>query len=783
MVFWFIGALVLSLAISFLMTPKPRNQKPAGIEEFDIPTAKLGRDIPVLFGRKMIKAPNVVWYGDLRTRRIRKSSGFSKVTVGHKYYLGMHMVLCHGATAGETITLHEIWVGDQRKWSGTSTGGAITVSGVGTVDFLNGNPAQGRNAYLQSQLGADIPAFRGVVSVVLRQVYLGESPYMEPWTFVVSRYPDGVQTGLDARPMSMISEVLTNKTWGMGYNSADIHAASFSAAATTLNSEAFGLSMIWDRGTEINDFVPEILRHVDGSIYIDRNTGQFRAKLIRNDYDINTLPLFDESNISKVEKFKSKQQSEVVNTVSIKYHKRSSNDDGSISVQDSALHADMGGTVSSSGHYPGITTEETAAKVAWRDLRALSVPFASCTISTTREGATLNPGDAFLLSWPRYNLQQSVMRCLAMTRDKNNVKIECVQDIFGGADVIYAAPPASEWQPILNNPVAVQHHTFIEAPYYWLVRELGQAAADTVKTNTSGYMTIGAASPLGDAAEAQLWVNDGTGYAQQGEVGFSSRTTLTAAVTLATTVLPIAVVPDDVAVGSWAQIGNEIVSVKSFGVGTVTVGRGCLDTVPVAHSSGAAVMFVSESLETIPPIFPTGKTINARLLTITSTGILAIGDATTVNLTFNGRAVRPYAPARIRVNNQIDPSSLTETLTVTWYHRNRLTQIDSAVLDTESASVTVEPGTTYTIELRRVDNNALLYTQSGLTGTTHTINYADYGSYDGEMYLLAWSVRDGFAAWQKQQRNFNNLSGYVVFITSDDQNFTDFNDAQIYVVE
>ena len=44
---------------------KPVAPKPAALEDFSVPTAEIGREIPVLFGTRWIKSPNVVWYGDL----------------------------------------------------------------------------------------------------------------------------------------------------------------------------------------------------------------------------------------------------------------------------------------------------------------------------------------------------------------------------------------------------------------------------------------------------------------------------------------------------------------------------------------------------------------------------------------------------------------------------------------------------------------------------------------------------------------------------------------------
>ena len=66
---------VVALVISYSLTPKPQNAKPAGLAEIQVPTAEVGREIPVLFGTRDLTGPNVVWYGDLRTVPVKKSGG------------------------------------------------------------------------------------------------------------------------------------------------------------------------------------------------------------------------------------------------------------------------------------------------------------------------------------------------------------------------------------------------------------------------------------------------------------------------------------------------------------------------------------------------------------------------------------------------------------------------------------------------------------------------------------------------------------------------------------
>src|SRR5690554_4689840 len=167
----------------------------------------------------------------------------------------MHMAVCHGPVDAVT----QITVGDRVAWSGnvTSTqdvaisaenlfGGEKREGGVsGTVGFKFGEPTQAQDAYLAAQLGADCPAFRGVLSFVLKKVYIGNNPYLKNWAFKVKRLPakgwydDKRDIGGHANPAHIIYECVTNGEWGMGYPASVLDDAKFKAVADTLHAEGF----------------------------------------------------------------------------------------------------------------------------------------------------------------------------------------------------------------------------------------------------------------------------------------------------------------------------------------------------------------------------------------------------------------------------------------------------------------------------------------------------------------------------------------------------------------
>lgn len=72
---WYVVVFIVALAVAYHKAPKPQSQPPAGLGDIQVPTAEDGREIPVLFGSRILAGPNVVWYGDLRTVAIRKKGG------------------------------------------------------------------------------------------------------------------------------------------------------------------------------------------------------------------------------------------------------------------------------------------------------------------------------------------------------------------------------------------------------------------------------------------------------------------------------------------------------------------------------------------------------------------------------------------------------------------------------------------------------------------------------------------------------------------------------------
>ena len=77
MMWWAIAMLVVSVAASYAMRPstKGSSQNQSTLEDFDVPTAEDGKQMPVIFGTVTVQSSNIVWYGDLDYEAVKESSG------------------------------------------------------------------------------------------------------------------------------------------------------------------------------------------------------------------------------------------------------------------------------------------------------------------------------------------------------------------------------------------------------------------------------------------------------------------------------------------------------------------------------------------------------------------------------------------------------------------------------------------------------------------------------------------------------------------------------------
>jgi hypothetical protein len=192
-------------------------------------------------------------------------------------------------------------------------------------------------------------------------------------------------------PAHIIRECLTNRDWGLGYSGVEI-GASFTAAADALFTEGFGLSLIWQQDSSIEEFIGSVLDHIDATLFIDRRTGLWELKLIRADYVAASAAPLRRDQRRRLGPAGRRAPSDLVNSVTVRFTDATTDDTGAVSVTDTARVQAMGEVIATTLDYPGIRAQSLAVRVAERDLRALSAPLLTGEIVVNREGASLGPG-------------------------------------------------------------------------------------------------------------------------------------------------------------------------------------------------------------------------------------------------------------------------------------------------------------------------------------------------------------------------------------------------------
>src|SRR5690606_1195625 len=136
------------------------------------------------------------------------------------------------------------------------------------------------------------------------------------------------------------------------------------------------LNLIWLQQSKIEQFVREVLDHIGGVLTTSPSTGRFVLKLVRANYAVASLPVLDPTNVIELESFQRAAWGETTNELVLIYTKSDTFKETSITVQDLANIQAQGAVVSQTRRYPGITSDALAARVAMRDLAAVSTPLA-----------------------------------------------------------------------------------------------------------------------------------------------------------------------------------------------------------------------------------------------------------------------------------------------------------------------------------------------------------------------------------------------------------------------
>ncbi len=295
-------------------------------------------------------------------------------------------------------------------------------------------------------------------------------------------------------PAHMIWECYTNREWGRGFPASVLDEASFIAAADTLYAERFGLCIRWVRRDGIRAFVQSILDHVGGVIYPDRTTGKIKLKLIRDDYDRAAVPLFKTgTGLVSVTEAAVSASGKMINEVQVTYRDPVTNEDRTVRANNLASVQAAGGVTNSvSKEYKGIPLSSLAARLAKRDLRAMSPSIRRFNITLDRRGASVTPGSVLRIIDPTRGIGEITLRVGTVdygSMGAGEIKVVALQDVFGlpSRGALTVGPPT--WVPPNNRPCYGLSDAF-ELPYRSIYRALSAADFSFVDDNSAYLGTV-----------------------------------------------------------------------------------------------------------------------------------------------------------------------------------------------------------------------------------------------------------------------------------------------------
>ena len=730
----------------------------------------------------------------------------SKSTVGYKYYWDVQSGLGRGpvdemvaitadekyvfaGTEGQVSESMSLYIDKPDLFGGPNVGGEGGIQG--TLEIAMGTDDQVPSENVKNLLGADtlIPGFRGMVTTFFSGLISAFSATPKPWSYRVRAvlkgwdgpvwYPEKALICLDntaaefdnpdsftdeqlanlrtihaMNPAHILMRAATDRDWGRGLSLAnEINEASFIAAADTLYDEGFGLCFRYNRQNTLDEFVQQVLDHIGAAQYADVETGRLTLKLIRDDYVVSELPLFDyDSGIIDVQDDDNTTIDSAPNEIVVKWHDPVTNKDGSTSAQNLGAIQAAGRLISKSTEYPAIPIAGLAYRVAERDLGMNAAGLARLVIQFDRRGSALAPASVFRVSLPDRDIENMVLRVGDIKENDNGaLTLPVVQDVFGLPSTSFGGGgQPSLWTPPdkIARPVTLQ--ALLELPYVLLAAMMTPTELAALPAE-SGFAAVMAGAPTATSVNYQLQSQVGDGDWTMRRMGeWAVTDTLRAEATPTLTALSVSFTNGVPAIGSMVLLESELLRVDAVdtATGTLTVGRACGDTFPVRHLAGSVLWYAQDAIYSDEQEYLVGEAVSVRLLTRTSREILDESLASVMSLMLSQRQARPYLCGNIRINDVPYPETvaLADSYVMTWAHRDRVLQADD-LIDVTYGDIGPEPGVTYQLSLVDVLSDEVVW-QTGTTDNTLTLPY----STDEELAetaihkVMLVAVRDGLAS-------------------------------------
>ena len=766
---YFLIAVVVSLAITSMAVKQSRldDSKPLGLGEFDYPTADAARAISYVAGRVQHTSVNIFYAGNYSSRtitdEINSGSGLfatsENVVVGYAYRMRIAFSFCYGPG----VVIHGMTSGDFRVFEDVDfVGGSLVTPNILTISapglyiqdnggiilecrFYGGFDDQAEDQTFKDVTVAGAPGYRNVSYIVTDDSYWGNMGRIEPMKWEISRYPDPLVNGngwekvpdgngtgkFDANPAYILYELFTNTLYGAAIPNTLADVSSFELAGETLFNEGFGLSIQIDVKATARNTVDEIMKHIGGIYLTDPTTGKLAIRLIRGDFDTNTIPHYTDDQIVMINEYGQASLENLNTEFKVTYTDRYRDYTQQVApAYNAALVKALNRPNSVHVPYLMVSNQTLANRIAWRELRVVSFAPSSLSMTMTREAYDLIRGDVIKISSVQNDISELVVRVKAINygdATAEHITVDATEEVLTLGEAAFIIDDENEFEtPDPTDPTTdIPGTRFVEAPrmnnlgfaqrYYqaggvhvwafvlqpnqnttgfkyringnveyhivtFLTRHL---TAATIGMNENSLLTYKAQPWLHpNGSEATIY-HDSTGSSPTYVMRFS--TNEAEMIGRGHNVLMM-FDPADPSVNEVIGVGNVIIDPTDV-VGDIIVfdniSRGLLDTIPRAWPAGTEMWYMGTwgGAENITPL----NDLQSNELAVIGSSHYQNGFPDqvvgAVNYTPYGRYTLPTPPKRVKINN-VAPNNQTQAvititsvatgLDLTWENTNKL---------------------------------------------------------------------------------------------------------------
>lgn len=580
----------------------------------------------------------------------------------------------------------------------------------------------------------------------------------------------------DANPAHIIFESMTDPDWGKGEDVSFIDVPSFEAAAEVLFDERFGMSLGWFRQDTIEAFIQEILDHIKAFLFKDPSTGLWTLKLLRGDYDADTLPWLNPDNC-KVRNPKRKKWGETVNEIVVTYTDPTNEEEATVSSHNLANISIQGRILSDSRNYYGVRNERLAQQLADRDVIEAGLPLWAAQVEVDRSMWAIRPGDCRRIFWPEEGIESMVVRIMSVDygvpKDRK-ITLNVVEDVFGIDTLTFTGNQRSMHRDNRPAPAPVTGAMVMAPPLPEILRADGEFDASDDRYPEVPVLFMIPQTPARGIIDVEVRApalqTDGETLASITSV-VDPLDTITTPYRLPAepmSLLPRLTVfrlgrgllrPGALLLLGDSVADHEIIRLISYDEQTQywSVQRAIYDTTPKVWAEGTRLwIFPDESqLDSVTRLGE--DTESFWFMPRTSRGRLLPQQATLHQELIRARPYLPFRPADVAVDGVKfmpvifdDPDAIPATVAVTWVNRNRWSE-DANPVAWDADTVTPEAGQTTTVRL--VSPSGDVWAENtGISGTTHTLTLAGFTSGEKLGYVEVWAERDDLESLQAHRQ-------------------------------